>query len=317
MPGFDRWRRACASVLDQPLSRQGQSSYSCGSARRDSSPRWLAASKVEANEAASSEPAQGSSATSPRRGGNWGLGWLTGQGAASASSSSTAIAASQDNSKTEIAQTKQQLEEDDWKDHPETDQERRQREMVEQWKNELFRTSPMIRFMTKHLDIVSCDPLATIKSTTDDQGEGEPAIVFRTCDPNRAGGFAPGDPPSQSQILICTNRMMSKKHLEHTLSHEMVHWFDHCRFHVDWNDIRHVACSEVRAASLSGDCSWSREFTRREYAFTKQHQACARRRAILSVRAHPNCKDQAEAERAVDEVWKGCFADTRPFDELY
>lgn len=41
-----------------------------------------------------------------------------------------------------------------------------------------------------------------------------------------------------------------------------------------------------------------------------------RRRATLSVAGHPNCKDQAEAEKAVNEVWDSCIKDTRPFDEV-
>ena len=45
-------------------------------------------------------------------------------------------------------------------------------------------------------------------------------------------------------------------------------------------------------------------------------QACVRRRAILSVRANPNCLDEATAARAVNEVWESCFNDTRPFDEV-
>lgn len=41
-----------------------------------------------------------------------------------------------------------------------------------------------------------------------------------------------------------------------------------------------------------------------------------RRRAILSVAANPNCKSKEEAEKAVNEVWESCIADTRPFDEV-
>ena len=46
-------------------------------------------------------------------------------------------------------------------------------------------------------------------------------------------------------------------------------------------------------------------------------QACAKRRAILSVEANPHCPDKQAAERAVDEVWESCMQDTRPFDEIY
>lgn len=28
--------------------------------------------------------------------------------------------------------------------------------------------------------------------------------------------------------------------------HELVHMYDHCKFKVDWSNLRHHACSEVR-----------------------------------------------------------------------
>lgn len=97
----------------------------------------------------------------------------------------------------------------------------------------------------------------------------------------------------------------------------MVHWFDHCRFLVDWSNLRHHACSEIRAASLSGDCGWAREFKRRNYGFKLQHQECVKRRAVLSILANPACEGSREkAERTVDEVFESCFGDTRPFDEV-
>jgi inner membrane protease ATP23 len=59
------------------------------------------------------------------------------------------------------------------------------------------------------------------------------------------GGFDPN-----RGILICANHMNDKKHLEDTLSHEMVHAWDHLRWKVDWNDLRHAACTEVSYLSL-------------------------------------------------------------------
>lgn len=105
---------------------------------------------------------------------------------------------------------------------------------------------PMIRFMTRHLILVSCDPLAPLTSKND-----LPRLTIASCPPTMAGGFspsAPGAPLSDSGIMLCANRMMSKDHLEDTLAHEMVHWWDHCRFKVDWSDLRQHACSEVRKA---------------------------------------------------------------------
>lgn len=74
--------------------------------------------------------------------------------------------------------------------------------------------------------------------------------------------------------------------------------------------------AQIRAENLSGDCRFNREFTRRNWHFTKQQQACVRRRAILSVAANPNCKSREEAERVVNEVFESCWPDTRPFDEV-
>ncbi|PWN21497.1 hypothetical protein BCV69DRAFT_172069 [Microstroma glucosiphilum] len=203
-----------------------------------------------------------------------------------------------------------------WQDHPETQEEARHRERCEKWADQLFKTSPMIRFMTRHLILVSCDPLAPLTSKND-----LPRLTIASCPPTMAGGFspsAPGAPLSDSGIMLCANRMMSKDHLEDTLAHEMVHWWDHCRFKVDWSDLRQHACSEIRASSLSGDCNFSRERGRRNWGLTKQHQACTRRRAVLSVMANEKCTGGKEqAERVVDEVWNSCFSDTRPFDEIY
>lgn len=73
---------------------------------------------------------------------------------------------------------------------------------------------------------------------------------------------------------------------------------------------------QIRANSLSGDCKFTREFQRGFVAFSKQHQVCVRRRAVLSVASNPACPDKETAERAVNEVWESCFNDTRPFDEV-
>ncbi|KAG2219514.1 hypothetical protein INT45_002831, partial [Circinella minor] len=169
----------------------------------------------------------------------------------------------------------------------------------ENWRDNLMKNSPSVRFMVEQLGKIGRE----IKR--DD-------FLCAPCDITRSGGFSPED-----GILLCQNRMNSKTHQEHTMVHEMVHLYDHQRFKVDWFNLRHHACSEVRAASLSGDCNWSREIQRGFYTFTKQHQACVKRRAVLSVTENPNCNSKEEAERAVASVFDSCFADTRPFDEIY
>jgi hypothetical protein len=107
---------------------------------------------------------------------------------------------------------------------------------------------------------------------------------------------------------------------------------------------------QIRAANLSGDCTFIREVERfvaqKKYAFPlfKQQQvciiscrtrlcclfcalliaqgrtdclicmqACVRRRAVLSMIGSPGCPDEAACESAVDSVWDTCYNDIAPF----
>ncbi|KAL4792906.1 mitochondrial inner membrane protease atp23 [Aspergillus venezuelensis] len=165
----------------------------------------------------------------------------------------------------------------------------------------LLNYSPIIRFMRDSINQLG----GNISSNN---------IHCRRCTTRKAGGFDP-----KFGILICANEMRGQGHLEDTMAHEMVHAYDHLRFKVDWGDnLRHAACTEIRASSLSGECRWANEFFGNlQLKLTQHHQECVRRRAILSVKARDTCKDEAQATKVVDEVWDSCFRDTRPFDEIF
>jgi mitochondrial inner membrane protease ATP23 len=176
-------------------------------------------------------------------------------------------------------------------------------EKDKQW---LFQYSPIIRFMKSNIDQLGPDDGSA--SITPEN------VRCRRCDTNQSGGF-----DSTYGILVCANQLRNRGHLEDTLAHEMVHAYDHLRFKLDPYDLRHAACMEIRASMLSGECRWTREFfTRGQWNLSRQMQECVRRRAILSVRQRPACKgDEGVATRVVDEVWRSCWGDTRPFDEIY
>lgn len=160
--------------------------------------------------------------------------------------------------------------------------------------------SPSVRFMR--------DEIAKIGGNINASN-----IICGKCDEMKSGGFHP-----ELGILLCQNKIYSRSHCEDTMTHEMVHAYDHCRFEVDWSDLRHHACSEIRASSLSGECRMMNEMFKHGFLkFGKGHQECVRRRAALSVMANPNCKDREMAELVVDQVFDQCFSDTRPFDEIY
>ncbi|KAK6387211.1 uncharacterized protein PV06_07614 [Exophiala oligosperma] len=169
------------------------------------------------------------------------------------------------------------------------------------WRNELFRTSPVITYLNDNIRKLGGDL-------------GPENIRCRTCSEKMLAGF-----DQQYGIKICANRIESKSMMEDVLAHEMVHAYDHLRFKADQvGNLRHAACTEIRASNLSGECRWANEFFGNKImSFTNHQQDCVRRRAINSVKARPGCKDEAHAEKVVNEVWDSCFRDTRPFDEVY
>ncbi|KAG7269658.1 hypothetical protein CRUP_019047 [Coryphaenoides rupestris] len=132
------------------------------------------------------------------------------------------------------------------------------------------------------------------------------------CDSTVSGGFD----ATSSQIVLCQNNIRRQGHMNRVVTHELIHAFDHCRAHVDWfNNHRHLACSEIRAANLSGDCSIGSELKRFNFGLKGHRQECVRDRALRSILAVRSVSRE-EAVKVVDEVFDVCFSDHAPFDRL-
>jgi len=104
-------------------------------------------------------------------------------------------------------------------------------------------------------------------------------------------------------------------HVEDTMVHELIHAFDNCRTFFNMNDCRQRACSEIRAANLSGECRWSRELLRGNLAFKAQHWRCVERRARLSLLRSDGCQG-CDLDKIFNEVWTVCLNDTEPFIDV-
>jgi inner membrane protease ATP23 len=114
------------------------------------------------------------------------------------------------------------------------------------------------------------------------------------------------------EIFLCEQYMESELMTHKTMVHELIHAIDMCRTKMDpLHNCVHMACTEIRAENLSGECSFFKEFLRMK-SFAGHGQECVKRRAILSVRANPNCA--ARAEDYVDAAMYRCFQDVYPFD---
>lgn len=176
-----------------------------------------------------------------------------------------------------------------------------------EYRDWMLKYSPTVRFMVQAI---------TKLNKGSDSKFDDSKIICDYCPDWKGGGFHP-----ELGILLCQNRLRDKWHLEDTLSHELIHYFDDLKWQVDWLNLKHHACSEIRASSLSGECRFWEEFKRRGFRtgfhVARGHQDCVRRRAIISVSGNPNCQSKEHAAKIVDEVWDSCFADTRPFDEIY
>lgn len=75
------------------------------------------------------------------------------------------------------------------------------------------------------------------------------------CEPcqNCSGGYD----TDTNQIVVCQNGIISKSRIMATIAHEMIHMFDFCRAKFDFNNLEHVACSEVGVLELSNPIEYN------------------------------------------------------------
>ena len=138
-----------------------------------------------------------------------------------------------------------------------------------------------------------------------------PDLVCVQCptdSPHRAGYS-----PNFHKIWICGNLFWNPFELRRVLTHELVHAFDFARAKIDLKNKEHIACTEIRAWNLSGECEMWRKFG--EYAsddplgvkWWSRKQQCVKQGAMSSMKGIEN------AENAIDNVFKKCFTDHWPF----
>jgi len=145
-------------------------------------------------------------------------------------------------------------------------------------------------------------------------GVGRAFFHVARCDGDVHGGFS-----TEFGVVLCHNRLQHAREVGLALAHELVHAYDFCRARdLDLTDCRHHACTEVRAAALSGDCGFSQELLRGNLSesLVGQYRRCVRRRAAMSVAMNPHCAGPGEADAAVAAVLPQCFRDTDPWPRI-
>jgi len=112
-------------------------------------------------------------------------------------------------------------------------------------------------------------------------------------------------------------RYLTQHQWSRGITHELVHAYDDCRVDLEPGNVRHMACTEIRAANLSGDCDFSDELRRSGFRFEigGLQQKCVRKRTLQSLKMHSACEGMTvpAIESVIDDVFSACYKDTAPF----
>ena len=94
-------------------------------------------------------------------------------------------------------------------------------------------------------------------------------------DKNIRGGFD----GSTCQIILFPENLHSLKEFCTIFEHELIHAYDYCRTKIDFNNPYHLACTEIRAASLSNQCSLFNHLSlsSRPFLLKNQHSICVQK----------------------------------------
>ncbi|KAH6830514.1 Ku70-binding family protein [Perilla frutescens var. hirtella] len=132
-----------------------------------------------------------------------------------------------------------------------------------------------------------------------------------TCKQAVGGGYSRGE-----GVVVCCNHLLIQDQVTQVVVHELIHAYDDCRAaNFNLNNCAHHACSEIRAAHLSGDCHYKRELFLGSLKLRGHEQECVRRRVLQSLASNPNCSELG-AKYAMESVWNICYNDTKPFDKV-
>ncbi|EDO34675.1 predicted protein, partial [Nematostella vectensis] len=136
--------------------------------------------------------------------------------------------------------------------------------------------------------------------------------VCEPCNGKLLGGFD----PDKKEMFLCENTIYNQQAMDDVLTHELIHAYDYCRVKYDPDNLKHLACTEIRAANLSGDCFfWKENIGRFQFGWKAHQQKCVKTRAVNSILAVRNVSRQ-RAEETVDSVFDACFNDTDPFERI-
>lgn len=89
--------------------------------------------------------------------------------------------------------------------------------------------------------------------------------------------------------------------------------FDYCKNDLDFKNVDHLACTEIRAANLT-HCSFLSAWAQGDaspFKIKRAHEDCVKTKALKSVLAVRNISHD-DAVEAIERVFPKCYADLEP-----
>jgi len=160
---------------------------------------------------------------------------------------------------------------------------------------EAVNSNPLVKTLISALNRAGCE-FSTVRH-----------IACEPLPPGMLGGFD----KDLNQVVICSNKCQDLNKVTQILSHELVHMFDDCSTKIDWTDLRHLACSEVRAANLAHCLGPLSGFMRDGAPLLDGHAACVKAKASRSVQLVGKVS-KGQAESVVEQVFDKCYLDLEP-----
>ncbi|CAF1204535.1 unnamed protein product [Rotaria sordida] len=164
--------------------------------------------------------------------------------------------------------------------------------------------------------IASCESIRRLLDVLSSHGCTFNFDRHLTCEINREnlrGGFN----RSTCQIIFYPENLHSFEEFCTIFEHELIHAYDYCRVNINFNNPYHLACTEIRAASLSNQCSLFNHISSslKPFLLKNQHSICVKNRTRESMEICTNFS-RKKLNEIINHVFLRCYNDTEPFDEI-
>ena len=159
---------------------------------------------------------------------------------------------------------------------------------------------PMVKTLVGALEGIGC-PI-----------ELERHISCEICTPGTDVQHPGGYDEVNNQVFICANTCKNSGYVHGALVRGLLQMFDRCATNVNFKNVDHLACMEIRKANLAG-CNFMSYMSRVDanLSVKQEHSNCVKKVAVENM-IKARFVDKDVAIEAVDRVFNKCYSDLEP-----